>query len=58
MESAAGRKGSSIFSRIYRCLAIGGLAGRRYVVGNPDNSAAILNCVVRCGDAGRIETTA
>jgi hypothetical protein len=34
------------------------MAGRRYAVGNPDNLVAILNCVVRCGDAGRIETAA
>jgi hypothetical protein len=39
-------------------LAIGGMAGRRYAVGNPDNLVAILNCVVRCGDAGWIETAA
>jgi hypothetical protein len=52
------KKVQRIFSRIYRCLAIGGMAGRRYAVGNSDNLVAILTCVVRCGDAGRIETAA
>jgi len=34
------------------------MAGRRYAVGNLDNLVAILNCVVPCGGAGRIETAA
>jgi hypothetical protein len=28
------------------------------VAGNPVNLCAIFDCVVRCGDAGRIETAA
>jgi hypothetical protein len=39
-------------------LAIAGAAGRRYLAGNLVNLFTIFGCVVRCGDAVRIETAA